>query len=85
MPNAWPVQLPIKNDAASIVAGGLDENVLDAAGIKALATLPSLDELRGKLVGLLQAPAGKFVRTIAEPQAKFVRLLAAYRDQQQAA
>jgi len=51
----------------------------------AAAKLPTLDQGRAQLLGLLQAPAGKFVRTIAEPQAKFVRLLAAHRDQQQAA
>jgi large subunit ribosomal protein L10 len=56
-----------------------------ASDLDRLAKLPTLDQARGQLLGLLQAPAGKFVRTIAEPQAKFVRLLAAYRDQQQAA
>ena len=56
-----------------------------ASDLDRLAKLPTLDQARGQLLGLLQAPASKFVRTIAEPQAKFVRLLAAYRDQQQAA
>ena len=56
-----------------------------ASDLERLAKLPTLDQARAQLLGLLQAPAGKFVRTIAEPQAKFVRLLAAYRDQQQAA
>ena len=56
-----------------------------AGDLDRLAKLPTLDQGRAQLLGLLQAPAGKFVRTIAEPQAKFVRLLAAYRDQQQAA
>jgi large subunit ribosomal protein L10 len=55
-----------------------------ASDLDRLAKLPTLDQARGQLLGLLQAPAGKFVRTIAEPQAKFVRLLAAYRDQQAA-
>jgi large subunit ribosomal protein L10 len=55
-----------------------------ASDIDRLAKLPTLDQARAQLLGLLQAPAGKFVRTIAEPQAKFVRLLAAYRDQQAA-
>jgi len=53
--------------------------------LERLAKLPTLDQARAQLLGLLQAPAGKFVRTIAEPQAKLVRLLAAYRDKQQAA
>lgn len=56
-----------------------------ASDLDRLAKLPTLDQARAQLLGLLQAPASKFVRTIAEPQAKFVRLLAAYRDQQQAA
>ncbi len=56
-----------------------------ASDLDRLAKLPTLDQARAQLLGLLQAPAGKFVRTIAEPQAKFVRLLAAYRDQQQPA
>jgi large subunit ribosomal protein L10 len=56
-----------------------------ASDLDRLAKLPTLDQARAQLLGLLQAPAGKFVRTIAEPQAKFVRLLAAYRDQKQAA
>jgi large subunit ribosomal protein L10 len=56
-----------------------------ASDLDRLAKLPTLDQGRAQLLGLLQAPAGKFVRTIAEPQAKFVRLLAACRDQQQAA
>lgn len=55
-----------------------------ASDLERLAKLPTLDQARAQLLGLLQAPATKFVRTIAEPQAKFVRLLAAYRDQQQA-
>jgi large subunit ribosomal protein L10 len=56
-----------------------------ASDLDRLAKLPTLDQARAQLLGLLQAPASKFVRTIAEPQGKFVRLLAAYRDQQQAA
>ena len=56
-----------------------------ASDLERLAKLPTLDQARAQLLGLLQAPAGKFVRTIAEPQAKLVRLLAAYKDQQQAA
>ncbi|MDP6437515.1 MAG: 50S ribosomal protein L10 [Gammaproteobacteria bacterium] len=59
--------------------------VYPSSDLDRLAKLPTLDQARAKLLGLLQAPAGKFVRTIAEPQAKLVRLLAAYRDQQPAA
>ena len=56
-----------------------------ASDLDRLAKMPTLNQARAQLLGLMQAPAGKFVRTIAEPQAKFVRLLAAYRDHQQAA
>jgi hypothetical protein len=45
----------------------MGDTVLDANGVKALAELPSLDELRAKIVGLIQAPATKIARTIAEP------------------
>ena len=46
-----------KNDKLTLIAGALGERQLDVAGIKALAAMPSLDQLRGKIVGLLQAPA----------------------------
>ncbi len=62
----------------TIVAGGLDEKAIDAAGVKNLASLPSLDELRGKIVGLLQAPAGKVVGTLAAPGAQLARVFGAY-------
>ena len=65
-----------------IAIGG---EVYPSSDLDRLARLPTLDQARAKLLGLLQAPAGKFVRTIAEPQAKLVRLLAAHRDQQLAA
>jgi large subunit ribosomal protein L10 len=66
----------------AVAIGG---EVYPASDLDRLAKLPTLDQGRAQLLGLLQAPAGIFVRTIAEPQAKFVRLLAAYRDQQEAA
>lgn len=53
--------------------------------LQALATLPTLDEARAMLLGVMKAPAGKLVRTLAEPAGQFVRVLAAYRDLQQAA
>ena len=60
-----------------ILGGAMDGMVLDAAGISRLATLPSLDGLRGQIVGLLSAPATKVVRTIAEPGARVARALGA--------
>ena len=65
------------NDKLVILGGSMGKNVLDAKGVKALAELPSLDELRAKICGLLNAPATKIVRTIAEPGAKLARVIQA--------
>jgi large subunit ribosomal protein L10 len=66
------------------IKGGVVEGTLvDAAQIAALAKLPSMDELRGKIVGLLQAPAAKIIRLIAEPGAQLARLVAARKSQQE--
>lgn len=66
------------NEKFVILGGAMGNTVLDAKGVNALADLPSLDELRGKLIGLLQAPASKIARTVNEPAAKLARVLAAY-------
>ena len=66
------------NDRLEIVGGAMGETVLDANGVKALAELPSLDELRAKIVGLIQAPAAKIARTINEPGAQLARVFGAY-------
>jgi large subunit ribosomal protein L10 len=73
------------NDKLEIVGGAMGDTVLDVNGIKALAALPSLDELRAQLVATLAAPATQFARTLAEPGARFARVLQARVDQQQAA
>lgn len=73
------------NDQLVIKAGALPNSVLDAAGVKALATMPSREELLSKLLGTMQAPIAQFVRTLNEVPTKFVRGLAAVRDQKQAA
>lgn len=65
------------NEAFELRSALLDGEILDEAGIATLATLPSLDELRGKIVGLLQAPAGKLVRLLNEPGGQIARVLAA--------
>ena len=65
-------------DKFEIVGGAMGDTVLDVNGIKALAELPSLDELRAKLIGLIQAPASKIARTINEPGAQLARVFAAY-------
>lgn len=65
-------------DKLEIVGGAMGDTVLDVNGIKALAELPSLDELRATLVGLIQAPASKIARTINEPGAMLARVFGAY-------
>ena len=65
------------NEAFELRSALVDGEVLDDAGIKHLSTLPSLDELRGKLVGLLQAPAGKLARLFNEPGGQLARVVAA--------
>lgn len=65
------------NEDFEIRSAVVDGEVLDNAGIKHLSTLPSLDELRGKLVGLLQAPAGKLARLLNEPGGQIARVVAA--------
>ncbi len=65
------------NDKLKVIGGFLDGQILSEASVKALATLPSLDELRAKLVGLLQAPATKIARLAKEPGASVARVIAA--------
>ena len=66
------------NDKLEIVGGSMGGQLLDQAGIKALASMPSLDELRGTLVGLINAPATKIARVVNEPAAKLARVFGAY-------
>lgn len=65
-------------DKLEIVGGSMGAQVLNAEGIKALASMPSLDELRGKLVGLIQAPATKIAQLSTAPAAKLARVFGAY-------
>jgi len=66
------------NDKLEIVGGSMGATVLDEAGIKALASLPSLDELRSKIVGLVNAPATKVAQVVNAPAAKLARVFGAY-------
>jgi len=68
------------NDKLEIVGGGMGATVLDKAGVTALASLPSLDELRAKIVGLVQAPATKLAQLTNAPASKLARVFAAYGD-----
>jgi len=74
-----------ENNKLVLVGGSLDGQTLDAAGINALAVLPSLDELRGKIVGLVQAPATKIAGVLAAPGGQIARVLSARAKQGEAA
>ena len=67
-----------KNDKLTIIGGGLGEQQLDAQGVKALATLPSLDQLRAKLLGMLQTPATRIAGILQAPGGQIARVLSAH-------
>ena len=66
------------NEKLSIVGGALGTEVLDVKGVQALAELPSLDELRAKLIGLVQAPAQKIASVLQAPAGQLARVFGAY-------
>ncbi|HLH50039.1 MAG TPA: 50S ribosomal protein L10, partial [Roseiarcus sp.] len=61
-----------------LLGGAMGKTALDVDGVKALATMPSLDELRAKIVGLIQAPATKLAQLTTAPAAKLARVVGAY-------
>ena len=67
-----------ENDKLILIGAIMDEQVLDANGVQALAKLPSLDQLRGKLIGLVQAPATKVAGVVQAPAGKLARVFSAY-------
>lgn len=71
-----------ENEKLEILGGVMDDNYLDVSAIKQLATLPSLDELRGKIVGLLSAPAVKVASVLQAPASQLARVLNAYSKKQ---
>jgi large subunit ribosomal protein L10 len=72
------------NDKLEIVGGAMGKTLLDPNGVKALASLPSLDELRAKIVGLLVAPATKLATITQAPAAQLARVLSAYAEKEAA-
>ena len=72
------------NDKFEIVGGAMGDTLLDVNGVKALATLPSLDELRAKILGLVNAPATKLVQIVQAPAAQLARVLSAYAEKEPA-
>ena len=73
------------NDKLVVVGGSLDGKQLDVNAVKELASLPSLDELRAKLVGMLQTPATRIVRVLNAPAGQIARVLAAHAEKGEAA
>ena len=73
------------NEKFVILGGSMGKTALNPDGVKALASLPSLDELRAKLVGLIQAPATKIAQVVNAPAAKLARVVQAYASKDEAA
>lgn len=72
------VEFARTNERLVILGGAMGQTALDPNGVRALAALPSLDELRARIVGLIQAPATKVARVVTAPAAKVARVVAAY-------
>ena len=73
------------NEKFVILGGSMGKTALNLDGVKALAALPSLDELRAKIVGLIQAPASKIAQLVNAPAAKVARVVQAYASKSAAA
>jgi large subunit ribosomal protein L10 len=73
------------NEQFVILGGSMGKTALNPDGVKALASLPSLDELRAKIVGLIQAPATKIAQVVNAPAAKLARVVQAYASKSEAA
>ena len=74
-----------KNQKFVVLGGAMGKTGLDAANVKALATLPSLDQLRATLAGLLKQPATRIASVVQAPGGQIARVLAAYADKGNAA
>ena len=66
------------NDKFTVVGGLMGQQVLDKAAVTSLASLPSLDQLRGKIIGLIQAPATKIAGVLQAPAGQLARVFGAY-------
>jgi large subunit ribosomal protein L10 len=73
------------NDRLVILGGAMGATSLDAAGVKSLATLPSLDELRARLVGMIATPATRIAQVVNAPAASLARVIGAYARKDEAA
>jgi large subunit ribosomal protein L10 len=79
------VEYANRNGKLTVIGGGLAGQVMDAVGVRELASLPSLDELRAKLVGLLVAPATRIASVLQAPASQIARVLAAHAEAAEAA
>lgn len=73
------------NDNLIILGGSMGATTLDADGVKALASLPSLDELRAKLVGMISTPATRIAQVVNAPAGQVARVVGAYARKDEAA
>lgn len=73
------------NDKFKVIGGGLGAQVLDKGGIEALSKLPSLDELRASLLGMIKTPATRIAGILQQPGGQVARVLAAYAKKDEAA
>ncbi len=79
------VKFADSNDKFFVLGGGLDEQALDVSAVTALAKLPSLDELRGKLVGMIQTPATRIASVTQAPAGQLARVFSARAEKGEAA
>jgi large subunit ribosomal protein L10 len=79
------VEFAKKNDKLVVLGGAMGDVLLDVDSIKQLATLPSLDELRGKIVGMLNTPATRIAGVLQAPAGQVARVLSARGQQSEAA
>jgi len=70
-----------ENEKLIVLGGALDAETLDADGVKAVASLPSLDELRAKIVGMLNTPASRIAQVLQAPGGQVARVVGAYASQ----
>jgi large subunit ribosomal protein L10 len=73
------------NDRLVILGGAMGTTALDADGVKALATMPSLDELRARIVGMIATPATRIAQVVNAPAAQLARVIGAYARKNEAA
>lgn len=79
------VEFAKKNEKLVLLGGALGSTNLDADGVKALATMPSLDELRAKLVGMIQTPGTRIAQVLNAPAGQLARVFGAYAKKDEAA